>query len=368
MPILALFEDSSKVRFGGGQEMSLLLIRELRKTHDLRLFDFARNSLFLEQARALGAQPRRLLGYGRVTHDHRQSFSCGWLELILLPFFLPINVIHGFFALRSPSDETPILLAATRKCLLLAGLLSFVMKVKLVYYAHSIDDEGLLARLFRRRLRRCNLVLAISKTVADALPVPAVILPGAADAPVGMSIPHNLPRDRKIRVVVFAALQRWKGIDIFLRSLTLLHHGDRVAYRIYGEGPRRQELERLAGDDARVRFFGHVDFAEVCSEVDLIVLPSIAPEAFGLNLVKAAACGIPVVATNLGAHAELVRDGITGLLVPPGDPAALAVAIDRLLDDPAEYQQMSAAAAEWAREYDVAHFQERLAAAIKQLG
>ncbi len=370
MATLLVIEDSSKVGMGGGQEMTLALLREFRGSHGLHLFDVAGDSRFLARVRGLGIRTHRLRGHGRVVHDERASFSHGWLELLLLPIFLPVNVAQVATVLRraaTANGDIPILLSATHKAFLVAWLCSFLVRVRLVHYEMTVADHRLAWRLFFLLLRRAEVVLALSPTVAETLPVPAVVLPGVAEGPAGTPVPRQLLDGREAVVAVFATLQRLKGIDVFLRSLALMRHRDRVSFRIYGEGPRRDELGRLAGDDPRIRFMGQVDFAEAAGEIDIVVLPSVAPEAFGLNLVKAAARGMPVVATGIGAHAELVRDGVTGLLVPPNDPAALAAAIDRLLEDPAGYARMSAAACAWAREYDTAHFRERLAGVMARL-
>jgi glycosyltransferase involved in cell wall biosynthesis len=72
-------------------------------------------------------------------------------------------------------------------------------------------------------------------------------------------------------------------------------------------------------------------------------------EGFGLVYLEAAAHGLPVVAHDVGGVGEAVRDGQTGLLVPPGRPAQLAAAFEKLIHDPALRKKMGAAGREWAR-------------------
>jgi D-inositol-3-phosphate glycosyltransferase len=70
---------------------------------------------------------------------------------------------------------------------------------------------------------------------------------------------------------------------------------------------------------------------------------SFANETFGMTLAEASACARPVIATDFGGFPEVVRDGETGLLVPPRDPARLAAAIDTIIRDPDDAARMGAA-------------------------
>ena len=84
------------------------------------------------------------------------------------------------------------------------------------------------------------------------------------------------------------------------------------------------------------------------NSAQIVVSPSLY-EGFGLPAAEAMACGTPVIATTAGAFPEFIEDGRTGILVPPGDPAALAAAIKSLLHDPERCLRMGAAASEHIR-------------------
>jgi rhamnosyl/mannosyltransferase len=140
------------------------------------------------------------------------------------------------------------------------------------------------------------------------------------------------------RIVLFVGvLRHYKGVDVLLRALTRL----RAHAVIVGEGPMRQEWRRLAerlGVADRATFLGEISDAErriLLHACEVLVLPSIdRREAFGIVQLEAMACGKPVVSSDLPTGVPFVnRDGETGLLVPPGNPEALAAAISRLLTD-----------------------------------
>jgi len=125
-----------------------------------------------------------------------------------------------------------------------------------------------------------------------------------------------------------------------------------------GDGPERVEAEDEARDlgvQADVRFLGKIDsVAPLLAGADLFLLPS-QSESFGLSALEALACGVPVIASDLGGLPEVVTHGETGWLFPLGDVDAMAQAAIAILTDPVRWQAVSAAAAADAR----ARFAER---------
>ncbi len=132
-------------------------------------------------------------------------------------------------------------------------------------------------------------------------------------------------------------LIRGKGLDVLLRALALT----RQPARLWVAGTGRQEamfkqLCDALGLQERVAFLGNVPHAELGAyyrRAACVVFPARQPETFGLIGPEAMSRGTPVIASNAGGITEWLRDGETGLAVPPNQPAALANAIDRLLED-----------------------------------
>ena len=134
-------------------------------------------------------------------------------------------------------------------------------------------------------------------------------------------------------------LSREKGLDDLLRAAAqLVERGAAIRVVLAGDGPERARLVRLAsrlGIEKRVGFRGEVPHEQVpavLSELDVFVMPSRA-EGFGVAALEAAAMELPVVASRVHGIPDVVLDGETGLLVPPGDVSALADAISRLVSD-----------------------------------
>lgn len=136
-----------------------------------------------------------------------------------------------------------------------------------------------------------------------------------------------------------------KGVDVLLRAAARLLEWPALRIVVVGDGPERGRLERLAaelGISARVEFKGRVSTAELerCYRTArAFVLPAVVDprgdtEGLGVVLLEAMSYGVPVVASRIGGITDIVEDQANGLLVEPGDPAALAAALKRLALDP----------------------------------
>jgi glycosyltransferase involved in cell wall biosynthesis len=180
----------------------------------------------------------------------------------------------------------------------------------------------------------------------------------------GENPPDQVPAGARILLSV-SRLVPQKGIDVALRALASLP-GDTVLV-VLGEGPERGRLESLArqlGVDGRVFLPGRVPDVAAWLERAAVYVHPARWEGFGLAVLEAMLSGLPVVATNVSSLPELVVDGETGLLVEPNEPAALALAIGRALEQP----QLGIAGARCARaEFSVATMADKTAALYRKL-
>jgi glycosyltransferase involved in cell wall biosynthesis len=142
----------------------------------------------------------------------------------------------------------------------------------------------------------------------------------------------------RFRVGAVGRLSPEKGFDVFVRAAAVVaRHRPDVGFILYGEGPMRpvlEELIRREGLAGRFILAGfRQDLPAVLPGLDVAVSSS-HTEGLPVALMEAMAAGLPVVATRVGGTPEVVADGVTGLLVPANDPAALAAKVMALLDDP----------------------------------
>jgi teichuronic acid biosynthesis glycosyltransferase TuaC len=247
--------------------------------------------------------------------------------------------------------------------------------VPVVATAHRADVLDVPARgpASRRRVAEAvgsiDQVCAVSAAIGAAAEGlahprrPVEIVPNGADTSVFAPRPAaeararlGVPEGRPVVSYVGKLVPR-KGVDTLIEAMGLLARRPQGAPLLVaaGIGELRPALERRAtelGVAERVRFVGKVPHDEVgwwMAAGDLFVLPSLS-EGLPTVVCEAMNCGRPVVATAVDGTPEIVRDGETGLLVPPGDPEALAGALARVLDDPALAGRMGEAALRIGRE------------------
>jgi glycosyltransferase involved in cell wall biosynthesis len=139
-----------------------------------------------------------------------------------------------------------------------------------------------------------------------------------------------------------------KDHPTLFQALTLFPDGSGAPHLlVVGDGERREDLQQLAhrlGLASRVHFLGwRSDLEAILSELDMVICCS-RNEGTPVALIEAMAAGVPVVSSDVGGVGDLVVHGETGWLVPPGDPAALAQGIQRLLGDPELCRRLAVAA------------------------
>lgn len=139
-----------------------------------------------------------------------------------------------------------------------------------------------------------------------------------------------------------------KGVDVYLRSAAKIASTfSEVRFLVVGDGEQRQALESLAAEldlSDRVIFTGwRRDLASVYAALDVLVCSS-HNEGTPLSVIEAAAAGRPTVASHVGGLPAIIADGQNGLLVPPGDPVALAEALATLIDSPETRRKLGAEA------------------------
>jgi glycosyltransferase involved in cell wall biosynthesis len=255
--------------------------------------------------------------------------------------------------------EYDLIYANTQKALVVGALASFLGRRSLIYHLHDILSLDHFSQTNRRIAvtlanARASLVIANSKASQAAFveaggrPEITEVVYNGFEAEFYQRNEDNhhqlkkqLGLDGRFIVGHFSRLSPWKGQHILIEALgrcpedvTAVFVGD----ALFGEQDYVQQLhERVAelGLEERVRFLGfRSDIVQLMKACDLVAHTSIAAEPFGRVIVEAMLCGRPVVAASAGGAIELVEPGITGFLVPPGEPILLAEVISSCRNQP----------------------------------
>jgi glycosyltransferase involved in cell wall biosynthesis len=233
----------------------------------------------------------------------------------------------------------------------LSALLDRARPLVCSYHA-DIVRQARLTRVYRPLVQACfdraNVVIVGSRRLAETSPFlgshasRATVLPYFIDSEHFSPSRVNAQERQQVRarypgpiVLAVARLVYYKGLDILIQAARSLV----ASIVIVGEGPMLGRLRNLARDLTNVHLVGRLSEQELRAHLaaaDCFVLPSTSrAESFGLAVLEAQSMEVPAVVTDVGTGTiEAIAPGETGLVVTPGDPCALAAAINELLADP----------------------------------
>lgn len=187
----------------------------------------------------------------------------------------------------------------------------------------------------------------VSGATAPGVVVPQAVLTQPDEAQVRAYPP---PAGDPVVIGSFCRLSREKGMwDVLEAYRQLVADGVAADLVLAGDGPLRAALEAEVarrGYGQRVRFLGayrNDDLGPILAQIDIVAHASL-HDGRAMAVLEAMAWGRPIVATGVGGVPEIIEDGVSGLLVPPSDPAALAGALKQLIADPALRQRLGRAA------------------------
>jgi glycosyltransferase involved in cell wall biosynthesis len=309
---------------------------------------------FRARLESLGV-PVSLACEASVSGIRKDRFGLNWFGA------LP-GIVRQVRNIASHAKRYDVLFLNTQKALVLGALGKPLHRRRIVWYLHDVmssEHFGPLQRLVVRWLMRyavdhviansrasANSLVALTRCAPDAVPVVHNGIDLAAFSRRSISDIGALRRrlglpENVYLAGLFGRLAPWKGQHIALAALARLPHLHLVLVgsALFGEEAYVKTLHEQAialGVQDRVTFAGfHDDMPAWMMAMDVILHTSTEPEPFGRVIVEGMAAGRPVIASAAGGVIEIVEHGRNGWLVPPGDPAALAEAIETLRGAPA---------------------------------
>lgn len=187
---------------------------------------------------------------------------------------------------------------------------------------------------------------------------------------------NNIFNKKDIIIGTTKSLEKVYGIDYLIEAFSILNRrydNYQLKLLIVGDGSEKGNLQNLVaskGLQDNVIFIPKVSpdkMPQICNMIDIFVVLSNS-ESFGVSILEASACGIPIVATKIGGIPEVVKDGITGFLIPPADPSAAANAIAKLIIDINLRSQMGRVGREFVkRNYNFQYNLDNMISLYKQI-
>ena len=298
------------------------------------------------------------------------------LALVWFALLMPRDLLRLVTTIRAVRPDVVYVNTVTIPLWIVAARLT---RTPVLVHVHEAEED--VPRLVRAALAAPLLLAA--EVIANSSSSQRVLIDAMPRLAGRTRVIHNgirdngaAPAERAVpgRVALIARLSPRKGVDVALEAVALLRQDGRqieidicgTAYEGY-EWFERQIRERSAEPDlaGAVHLLGYVNPTdEVLASATVVLVPS-RVEPFGNTAVEAQLAHRTVIVSDVQGLAEIVEDGRTGLLVPPGDAPALASAIARLLDDPVFSQQLADAALAAAQErFSLARYHEQVVACV----
>lgn len=259
----------------------------------------------------------------------------------VLKYVLAIaNACWELFRLRRSSDI--VVVNST-----LASPLAFFWGRQCVWLLHDVLGSDLRGRLGKWAARFFKLVIPVSVAAADPVRNVARVRVVVNGTPVQHAPIRSHTATQGLTIGCLAALTPWKGHAVLLRAVELIAEKDfrlEIAGAPFpGDEEYANNLRHLGQQGRmadRIHFLGKVDGFEALARWDIMVLPSLSPEAMPLSILEALSMGVPCIATGIGGSYEILHE-VEGELVPPNDAPAMAESILRLLESPARRKELA---------------------------
>jgi len=353
---IIVLEDSSKAKFGGGQKVTLKVIEYLNVKYNVVVADCSDSSLFSLELKKRDIDHFKLLCIGSVNNSKIQHI----FELLLSLVFTVYNIIfiYKYCKLHGYTRENTLLYATTKKALILSYIMHKLFRYQFIYHAHLVE-RGYILKFIRYILYSAKEIVCVSEVVADQLKgLKTQIIYNPINQNTQIKA-KNLDK-AKVTIATISSLNHIKGIEYFMQSYQFLNLNYEVEYQIYGEGEYKRELQKYENKNITLKGYVNDIITLLKNEVDILVVPSIIPESFGMVILEAFSCGVPVISTGMGMQKILIEKSKAGRTVQLKNAKEIADAINSILENREEYTFYSKNAIIFAKKFSVTRFNEKI--------
>jgi len=334
---------------GGGERSIYLLITHLNRDLFEPLVFYAKRNEIIDKLEDEGVNVYRISLSEKIINVYRDEVKLNPLFVFSYACRMLAGVAALVKALRE--NEVSILHPHDNLSKLIGGLAASIAGVKTVAHCRDLLGSGLVEKtLGLYQLLFMSRIIAVSNANRDRLAigkkVPRKVRTIYNGINIAMPSTHSgssILRERGIKkgtvvLAIIGLFDACKGHIYLFQAIHRLIAGEErnIVCLVVGDGREEVSLRKFVEErllHEHIQFLGYRnDVEKILKEIDMLIIPSL-QESFPRVALEAMAMGVPVVASGVGGLPELVDDGRTGIVVPPGDVSALTVAIARLIDN-----------------------------------
>lgn len=345
---VALIRNSRSYDFGGAELFPINLAHELEKLEYVPVIISAHEKT-LSTAQDSGLKVAKGLWWSF------QDFS--GFKIALLPLYLAWTlVLISWYVVFFLKNRIDVAHPQSRDDFLSTTIAAKLLKRKVVWTDHA-DLKHIYMNHRKWYKNPVGKLVYLTSKFADKVTIESFSESDLIKKSLGKKLPENYtivhigvvdlyrPIDRIDKGMVFISTSRLvkdKGIRELIEAFKLVEAKD-VLLRLCGDGPDADYFKTLASGVQNIEFLGHVNnVTEMLQKSDVLVHPTY-HESFGLSLVEAEMCNLPIIASGVGSIPEIVEDGVSGILVRPKSVTDLANAMRQLIKNPKQRTDMGKA-------------------------
>ena len=344
---------------GGGEYILYLVIKNLRRDIFHPIVFYARENEIIKRLKEEDVELIRVPLNEKIISVYRDEIKKDPGNLLIYAYHL-MNEIYKVIRLLT-INKVDILHPHDNLSKIIGGIAAKIARVKVVAHCHDLLRNNLIDKmLLIDQLLFLDRIIAVSESVGNLFKILGRKSKKVCTIYNGIDLNKfdyetrslskeelNLSDDHVV-IGVIGMFDRIKGHEYLFKAVEKLVFEGRtdIICLVVGEGRMRNELEEFVSSrnlGRNIRFLGYRnDIPELLKVMDVVVVPSL-QESFGMVPVEAMAMKIPVIATRVGGLVEVIEDGKTGILVPPGDVGSLCMAIKQLIENPEMRKEMGEA-------------------------
>ena len=353
---IIVFEDSSKVGFGGGQNISSQVADVLSDEYDVLFVDFTVNSRYFKLIEKKFPNSKKVIFKSNVVSKFRNKLVQLINEGLGFIIFKNYNIKKLMLEIN-PSDC--IIYATTRRALIYCEKINKKFNIPYIYHAHLVEKENSLGyRFIKNALSKADRIICVSKVVQNSIKLNNTVL--LYNPIPGFQALKKEKINNKFIIASIGSLIPIKGFNYFIKAAAMFDASVNLEFRIYGEGLQRFDLEKIGNGKVIMKGFSPNIVQELRDDIDIVVLSSVIEEALPTVILEAKSVGIPVIATNIGGQAEIIEDTIDGFLVPIRNEKAIYESINKLIRDIDLYNRIAKASFSSSEKFSNEEFKKNI--------